>query len=78
LHAPSLSLLPIHLQALANRTSTPLVVVLIHGGPLDISDMQASPRVGAVLTAWHPGQYGSTVVADIIFGKTSPSGAWLS
>ena len=40
------------LQALAAGTSTPLVVVLVHNGPLDISELEASPRVGAILSAW--------------------------
>ena len=41
---------------LARRTSTPLVVVLVHGGPVDVSWLQESPRIGAMLTAWYPGQ----------------------
>ena len=46
-------------QAAAKRTSTPLVVVLVHGGPLDVEWLQTSPRVGAILTAWFPGQVGT-------------------
>lgn len=38
------------------QTSTPVVVVLIHGGPVDINLLQQSPRVPAILTAWYPGQ----------------------
>lgn len=40
------------LQALATRTTKPLVVVLVHNGPIDVSELQASPRVGAILSAW--------------------------
>lgn len=39
-------------QALATKTKTPLVTVLVHGGPIDVSAMHASPRVGAIMTAW--------------------------
>ena len=56
-------------------TDKPLVVVLMHGGPIDISDMLASPRVGAVLTTWYPGQAGGAALADILLGRVSPSGA---
>ena len=50
------------------------MVVLIHGGPIDVSDMQASSRVGAVVTAWYPGQHGSAALADILIGARAPSG----
>jgi len=39
-------------QALASRTTKPLVVVLVHNGPIDVSELQASPRVAAILSAW--------------------------
>ena len=42
--------------ALARMTTTPLVLVLVHGGPLDISTLSADPRFGAILTAWYPAQ----------------------
>lgn len=61
---------------MAESTTKPLVVLLIHGGPIDISDMHAHPRIGGILSAWHPGQVGMSAVADIIFGKRAPSGAW--
>ena len=41
---------------LARMTDTPIVVVLIHGGPLDIQALQESSRFDAILTAWFPGQ----------------------
>ena len=44
------------LQAVAGQTSTPLVVVLIHGGPLDVAWLEGSDRVDAILTSWFPGQ----------------------
>ena len=43
-------------QAAAVNTKTPIVVVLIHGGPLDVSWMHNSDRVGAIMSAWYPGQ----------------------
>ncbi|PRW58847.1 putative beta-D-xylosidase 7 [Chlorella sorokiniana] len=61
-------------QRIANSTTKPLVVVLTHGGPIDLSEMVASPRVGAILSMWHPSQVGMTAVADILVGNISPSG----
>jgi hypothetical protein len=40
-----------HLQA-ASKGGKPLILVLIHGGPLDISPLLALPNVAAVMTAW--------------------------
>ena len=46
------------MQAAAVNTNTPIVVVLIHGGPLDVSWMDKSDRIGAIMSAWYPGQVG--------------------
>ena len=37
-------------------TDTPIIVVLIHGGPVDVQQLQESHRIDAILTAWFPGQ----------------------
>jgi hypothetical protein len=34
----------------------PVVVLLLHGGPLDVSPLLGVPHVEACLTAWYPGQ----------------------
>ena len=44
------------LQGLAARTDAKIIVVLIHGGPVAIEWLEASPRVSAIVTAWMPGQ----------------------
>lgn len=41
---------------IARMTDTPIIVVLIHGGPVDIQHLQESSRIDAILTAWFPGQ----------------------
>lgn len=43
----------------ARMTDTPVIVVLIHGGPLDVQALQEAEGVDAILTAWFPGQVGS-------------------
>lgn len=43
-------------EQLQRMTDTPLVVVLIQGGPLDVQQLEGSDRVDAILTAWFPGQ----------------------
>ena len=47
------------------------IVVLETGNPVA---MPWLPRVRAVLAAWYPGQKGGEAIAEILFGKTNPSG----
>ncbi|DBB14816.1 TPA: hypothetical protein ACH3X3_004423 [Trebouxia sp. C0006] len=61
------------IKAAAVNTDTLIIVVLVHGGPLDISWLEKSDRISGILSAWYPGQ-GAAGIADILFGKTSPSG----
>jgi len=59
------------IQAVA-ATGTPVVVVLISGGPV-IMERWLS-KVHAVLHAWYPGEEGGNAIAEILFGLRSPSG----
>ena len=47
------------------------IVVLENGGPVYVSSAQ---QAGALLEAWFPGQNGGPAIADLLFGKTNPSG----
>lgn len=59
------------INALA-ETGTPLIVVVMAGRPLAIGrELEASD---ALLYAWHGGTMAGPALADLIFGKESPSG----
>jgi beta-glucosidase len=53
-------------------TGTPIVVVMLNGRPLVIPEVAHMAQ--AVLEAWHPGEAGGQVVADVLFGDFNPGG----
>jgi beta-glucosidase len=59
------------LQAVIN-TGTPVVLVLLNGGPLAVN--WADEHCQAILEAWYPGQAGGRAVAEALFGDTNPGG----
>ena len=50
----------------------PTIVILMAGSAIDLSE--AEERADAVLLSWYPGAGGGRAVADLLFGKVSPSG----
>ena len=50
----------------------PTIVVQLAGSSIDLSVAEA--RANAVFCAWYPGARGGKAVADLLFGKHSPSG----
>ncbi len=48
------------------------VVVLIGGGPLDMT--QWVNRTSSIVQAWYPGMEGGTAIARVLFGEVNPSG----
>lgn len=50
----------------------PTVVLLMAGSAVDVS--RAQEKANAVMLTWYPGAGGGDAVADLLFGKVSPSG----
>ena len=50
----------------------PIIAVITGGSPMNLA--QVHELADAVLLVWYPGEEGGTAVADILFGKVSPSG----
>jgi beta-glucosidase len=55
-----------------NIHNKPLIAVITAGSAVDLTSIE--PYVDAIILAWYPGEQGGNALADILFGKLSPSG----
>jgi beta-glucosidase len=53
-------------------TGKPVAVLLVNGGPLSVNALQG--KAPAIIECWYLGQETGPAVADVLFGKVSPSG----
>jgi beta-glucosidase len=60
------------LKRLRKDNKNKIVAIITGGSPMNLAEVHE--LADAVLLAWYPGEEGSQAIADIIFGKTSPSG----
>ncbi|KAK3144164.1 hypothetical protein QOZ80_4AG0309530 [Eleusine coracana subsp. coracana] len=60
------------IHSVASVTKKPIVVVLLGGGPVDVSFAKHDPRIGSILWMGYPGETGGQVLPEIIFGKYNP------
>ncbi len=56
----------------AKATGKPLIVVTMNGSPINLS--WAKDNAAALIEAWYPGQSGGLAIANILAGRTNPSG----
>lgn len=56
----------------ARASRGPVILVIMSGGPVDITFAVNDPKISAILWVGYPGQAGGTAIADVIFGQTNP------
>lgn len=54
------------------ETGKPIVVVLVSGKPFAIPWVKEN--IPSVIQQWYPGEQGGNAIAEVLFGKTNPSG----
>ena len=52
----------------------PVVLVVISGGPVDLSAAKADSRIAAIVSAGYGGQAGGEALAEVLFGLHNPAG----
>ena len=52
----------------------PIILLNMTGSAMDLSYAKDNATFGAILQTWYPGAQGGKAIAEILFGKVSPSG----
>lgn len=69
-------LLPGRQQDLVSKVAAaskgPTILVLMSGGPVDVSFAENDARIAGILWAGYPGQAGGAAIAHVLFGTTNP------
>lgn len=60
------------LKKLRANNDRPIIAIVTGGSPMNLAEVHE--LADAVLLVWYPGEEGGNAVADIVFGKVSPSG----
>ncbi|KAJ8500955.1 hypothetical protein OPV22_011507 [Ensete ventricosum] len=61
-------------SSVAGASKRPIILVLLSGGPVDITFAKLDGRIGGILWAGYPGEAGGLAIARIIFGEHNPGG----
>lgn len=66
------------IEKIAEVSKNPIICLVIGGGQIDMTAQRDSPKVGAIIFSGYPAQFAGKAVADIVFGRVSPSGRLVS
>ncbi|XP_052144217.1 probable beta-D-xylosidase 7 [Oryza glaberrima] len=62
------------INTVANAAKKPVILVLLCGGPVDVTFAKYNPKIGAILWAGYPGEAGGIAIAQVLFGEHNPGG----
>ena len=61
-----------YVKKLRANNDRPIIAIVTGGSPMNLAEVHE--LADAVLLVWYPGEEGGNAIADIVFGKVSPSG----
>ncbi|KAL0920418.1 hypothetical protein M5K25_009554 [Dendrobium thyrsiflorum] len=61
-------------NAVASVSKKPVILVLMGGGPIDVSFARDDPSIASIFWIGYPGEVGGQVLAEAIFGEFNPGG----
>ncbi|XP_015071729.1 probable beta-D-xylosidase 7 [Solanum pennellii] len=62
------------ITSIAEAASKPVILVLMSGGPVDVTFAKDNPKIGGILWVGYPGEGGAAALAQILFGEHNPGG----
>ena len=62
------------IQELEKVSRSPLNIVIMSGGGLDLTYIRDSPKCGSLIWMGYPGQSGGLALATVVFGQYNPAG----
>lgn len=60
------------ISKVAMASKGPTILVLMSGGPVDVSFANNDPKIGAILWVGYPGQAGGAAIGEVLFGEHNP------
>ena len=60
------------INSVAKASKRPVILVLLCGGPIDITFAKVDDNIGGILWGGYPGELGGMALAQIVFGDYNP------
>jgi hypothetical protein len=60
------------IKSVAKASKKPVILVILCGGPVDITFAKNNDKIGGIIWAGYPGELGGRALAQVVFGDYNP------